>query len=253
MDVFQFRKAKDPLNGGLDPGIQMDRVNKMHFREISGQYGNGPANRLKSGTEIFATVAGDEHYFTVTENAQIFIREAGNGRRVLPDPFKRYEQCIDDGIPGDMDRFFRDPFPEKVLFVQLGRGKMEGGKVAGKPAVHLFGERGITIPGTEARFDMGNRDLVVKGSEGRTNDRGGVALDQDQCWFFTGKVIINGKECTGSKAGRRLSMLHQVQVGIGPDPEDAEYLVKHPAMLGRHTNMTIEMIGFLPESQDDGG
>ena len=77
------------------------------------------------------------------------------------------------------------------------------------------------------------RRTRVEGPEADGHRRGGVALDEDPVGVGLGEELVDPAEDPARHLGRRLAHRHDVEVVVGPDPEQLQHLVEHlPVLAG---------------------
>lgn len=100
--------------------------------------------------------------------------------------------------------------------------------------VHLFRPGMVNIARSQPGLDMGDRTLAVIGRKRRRHRRHRVALHDHA---IDGRLIENvadPRQQPGGQPIEALVRLHQVQIMIGPNANDAEHLIQKPPMLPRH-------------------
>jgi len=123
----------------------------------------------------------------------------------------------------------------------LRGGEVQFGDGAGQFAVGFFWPGGIQVAGAQAGFDVGDRDLLVVGGEGGGEGGGGVAVDQDDVGFAVGEDAFHALQDGGGDVGEVLAGLHDVEVVVGFEVEQCEYLVEHFAVLAGDADAGFEL------------
>ena len=150
------------------------------------------------------------------------------------------EERVDDGIAREDDPVVRNVLSEEIIAVPFGRREVDVGDVAGQRPVHLLGPRGVLVVRPETRFDVADGDLVVERRKRRDERRRRIAVDEDEVGLLFFKDRIKAEQNAGGDRRERLAGLHQVQVVIGPEVEQAQDLVEHLAVLGRHAEDRVD-------------
>ena len=152
---------------------------------------------------------------------------------------------IDHRIPGHIDTVLFD-----VFFQEIGLGIGRGCKVEIRDGcrqfpVHLFWEGRILVPGTEPRFHMAYRDLLVERSQRPYKGSGGIPMDQDQIRLCLFQDFFQTHQGTAGHIIQSLACGHDVQIIIRFDLEQIQHLIQHFPVLGRHRNDGFQHIRIL--------
>jgi hypothetical protein len=90
----------------------------------------------------------------------------------------------------------------------------------------------------------------VKGGQSSGRDAGGVALDEHPIGSFVDQDRFETGQHAGRDLGRRLIVLHHVQVVVRLDGKDAQHLVEHFAVLGGDANSTDDALRVARQLAD---
>ncbi|MNH27409.1 hypothetical protein D3C79_875190 [compost metagenome] len=119
---------------------------------------------------------------------------------------------------------------------------MQRCKRAGQATVALFRPRRIQVVGAQASFDVGDRNLLVVGRQAGRQGRCGVAVDQYHIRLELGQYGLEPLQNGRGHVCQVLAWLHDVQVVIGRDLEQLQYLVKHLAVLASNADTGLETV-----------
>ena len=142
-----------------------------------------------------------------------------------------------------MDAAGRHVLGQKIGARLLGGGKMQAGDCPGQLAVGFFGPGREQVAGAQPRLDMADRDLLVISGQ-RCCQRGRcIAVHQHDI----GLEILQGRLDPGQDlagdARKRLPRLHDVEVVVRHDFEQAQHLIEHFAVLRGHADARVEPFG----------
>lgn len=227
VDVGVCVGPEDAVDGLADVGVEVDGVDEVGFGVFFGEACDGLADVFKALAEAFAAVAGDEYDGRLAGD---FGETGGFGG--VPAYFIEGDiQGVDDGVSGDVYLVCGDIFVEEVLLCLGGGREVELCEPGGEDAVGFFGPGGLEVACAEAGFDMADGDVVVEGGECGAEDGGGVALDEDEVGPGLFEFFVDGGQGAGGEVGECLVGLHELEVALGLDIEDLEYLVEELAVL----------------------
>ena len=94
----------------------------------------------------------------------------------------------------------------------------------------------------QARLDMPNGDLQVEARERRGEAGRGVPVDQDHVGPLTLEDGLELQQDVARHVEQRLARLHDRQIVVGSNVEDAQHLVEHLAVLARHGHDGLKLI-----------
>ena len=107
-------------------------------------------------------------------------------------------------------------------------------------------------PRAQARLDVADAAARIEGGQGRRRDGGRVTLDEHPVGPLVEQDRLEPSQHRRGDLGRRLVVLHDVQVVVGLDAEDAQHLVEHVAVLGGDADATGDAIRVAGELANDG-
>lgn len=222
------------VHGLLYVGVEVDGVDEVDILETMCQLVEGLADVLDAVAEVFASVAGDEYHTAAWVASKVRHR----GTPVVDHPM----QGIDHGVAGDGDAVRTDAFVQQVLACAFGGSEVEGAELAVEASVHLFGPRAVDVVGAQTGLDVAHGYLLVVGGQGGQGRCGGVAMYQHHVGFRLLQNAAHSEQDARGEVVEILSGLHEVEVVVGTDAEDVEYLVEHLAVLSGDADEHAEML-----------
>ena len=109
---------------------------------------------------------------------------------------------------------------------------MELRQVAHQGPVHLLGERGVFVPGPQARLHVAHRNFLIKGCQRPGKGGGRVPMDQNQVRLFPGKDLLHSQKALAGDGVQALASLHDIQIVVRLDGKQLEHVVQHLPVLG---------------------
>lgn len=147
-------------------------------------------------------------------------------------------QGVDAGVSGYPDLGLGLALVEQILLACLRGGKVVLAHDVDHLAVELLRPGAVDVVRAQARLHMAHGNLKVEARERRGEAGRGVAVDQDH----VGPLVLEDRLELDQHVEQRLARLHDRQVVVGNYVKDAQYLVKHLAVLARHGHDGLELI-----------
>ena len=97
--------------------------------------------------------------------------------------------------------------------------------------------------GAQPRLHMAERDFAVEAGQGGRHDRGGVSLGEHQVGSMPLQAGVQSLHQSGGQGVEGLVRLHEVEVRIRLDVEQAQSLVQHLPVLGRGQHYDFPVAG----------
>ncbi len=92
---------------------------------------------------------------------------------------------------------------------------------------------------------MGDRNLLVEGGQRGSHGGGGVAVDKHHVRLHLPVHIAQSGKHPGGDIVEVLPLLHDVEVVMGRDAEQPQYLVEHLAVLTGNADKGLEPVGLF--------
>lgn len=251
VDKWQVRERFDQVHIGMAPvwtefsenriahrGIGMHGVDKLPVRKPFRQLRNSVADREDAGAKAFTAVRGDkdnppvgcirrarhtggvEHRLGTATQACIFVEPAG-------EPF----QCIDAGVARHHDIRGVDVLAPEILRIGGDRRKMQKRNARDQASIDLLRPRRIDIPGSQAGFDVRDRNFLIKRSQ-RACERGrGVTLHEEPIGPMDDQLALHSLQHRCRQISEGLSLGHHLQLGVGGNAEQREDVATKIAVL----------------------
>ena len=105
----------------------------------------------------------------------------------------------------------------------------------------------------QAGLNVGHGNLLVEGSEGGSHGGGGVAMHEHHIGALRLQHGAHAQQDAGRHVVEVLPRLHDVEVVVGGDGEEAEDLVEHLAVLTGDAHHCAEMGGIGLQGLDERG
>jgi hypothetical protein len=152
----------------------------------------------------------------------------------------------------------------EILRGAFGGREMQRAQTGGEDAIELFREWLAHVAGAQAGFHVAYGNARIERGQGAAKSGGGVALHQDDVGPFGGEHALERRQNARRRLRQRLSRLHQVEIVVGRDAEDLQYLIEHLAMLrgdaafhlefgrtgAQMEQHRAELDGFRPRAED---
>ena len=176
-------------------------------------------------------MAGDQdHRPRAIEECEALI-ELRPHRAVLVQPLRDPEERIDDGVAGDEHTIGRHVLPEERVAGTRSRREVEIGEATDEGAVHLLRPRRVLETGTQARFYVRDRDLLVERRERGDERRRRVSLDEHPVGAKLTEHVGHSAHAARGDVRETLVRLHEVQIEPRLHVEDREHLIEHRSVL----------------------
>ena len=220
--------------------VQVHRIDHVQLRMLAGNACQRGADALEAGAEVLAPVPGHQHHAPGRVEKGEALGQALAQLRVAANAPLHLQQCIDHRVAGDMDGLGRDALGQQVAARRGGGCEMPARQGAGELAVGLLGPGRIQVAGAQAGLDMANRNALVEGRQRCRQRGGGIAVHQHRVGPPAREHGAHAGEHAGGDVGQVLPGLHQIEVELGLDPEQAEHLVEHLPVLRGDADPGVE-------------
>lgn len=234
VDYVQAVEAVELLVGGLpDERVHVDGVDGLGVGMLLHHAADGAEHAVHGLAQVLAAVSRDED-----EAGALRPLELGVGISLAYGGTER----IDAGVAGDPDPGLGLALVEQVLLAGLRGGKVVLTDDIDGLAVELLWPGAVDVVRAKARLDMAHGNLQVEACE-RSGEAGrGVAVDQDDVGPLVLEDGLELDQHVARHVEQRLARLHDRQVVVGSNVEDAQHLVEHLAVLARHGHDGLELI-----------
>lgn len=216
-----------------DERVHMDGVDRLGVGVLLHHAADGAEHAVHRLAQVLAAVRRDED-----EAGALGPLELGVGVA----PAHGGAQGVDAGVAGDPDLGLRLALGEQVLLARLGRGEVVLAHDVHGLAVELLGPGAVDVVRAQARLHMPHGDLQVEACECRGEAGRGVAVDQDHVGPLVLEDGLELEQHVARDVEQRLARLHDREVVVGRNVEDAQHLVEHLAMLPGHSHDGLELI-----------
>ncbi|MCY1284253.1 hypothetical protein D9M70_331500 [compost metagenome] len=210
------------------------------------------ADALESFAETFPPVACDEDQLTVRVKKCAHCSSFFTPLLVLVEARHHIEQSVDHGIAGNEDLFPADSFRDQVGLRGLRWREVPIGQYGSELAVALFRPGRKEVAGAQPRFHVRHRDLLVIGRKAGNEGCSGISVYEHHVWLELAEYAFHPLQDVAGDVGKVLARPHDVQVEVGPDTEQVEYLVKHFAVLAGDANLDLEAL-VCGQGKNEGG
>ena len=234
VDDVEPVEAVQLLVGRLaDERVHVDGVDRLGVGVLLHHAADGAEHAVHGLAEVLAAVRRDED-----EAGALGPLELGVGVALAHGS----AQGVDAGVAGDPDLRLRLALAEQVLLAGLRGGEVVLAHDVDRLAVELLGPGAVDVVRAQARLHMAHGNLKVEACK-RCREAGrGVAVDQDHVGSLVLEDCLELEKHVTRHVKQRLARLHNRQVVVGIYVEDAQYLVKHLAVLARHGHDGLELI-----------
>ena len=240
--------------------LHIDRVDEVHARHIAelllcaGAHGraevdgiddldvliplrnvsHGPQDVMHGLAIVLAAVACQNDNAAALE---IQLVELCRGKAVIR--AHRRAHGVDDGVARAEDLTL---YGLTAQIIHIGRRwrEVQRRNIADERAVHLLREGGIPVIGPQARLDMADRDLLIKGRQRPGKRRGRVAVHQNEVRLRLLQGLLHAEQGARCDGRQRLLLLHDIQVILRRQTEDLHNGVQHLAVLARKAADTLK-------------
>ena len=221
-DVDSLVVAEDRVRCLTHDRVHVDRIDRLDVGVLVHHTADRAKHVLHRLAEVLAAVGGDEDQPTAGYPFQLGVTI------VLP---HRCFQCVDGGVAGNVDRAFVLALAEEILLRQLGRREIVSADDADRLPVEFLRVRAVNVVGTQACFDVADRDLQVE--TGQSGHEGGrrVAVDEDNVWSDRFEDFLDAVQDVRRDVEQRLLVLHNREIVVRHDSERFQHLIEHLAVL----------------------
>ena len=194
---------------GLALGTWMGSRLGATIMPFLGQGSNGMADVSEAVAEGFSSVTRDQYLPIWRIKCFVGFRLTG----------AQLQECINHGIPGDLDCIAGDTFSQQVLTRKFGGRKAPSADRVDESAIHFFGPRVVEVVRAKASFNMPNRDALVEARQRRGHRRRGVAVYQCCVKIQIGQNAIQSVNNLCCQGCQTLPRLHDIKINVGCDVE----------------------------------
>ena len=234
VDDVQAVETIELLVGGLsDERVHVDGVDCLGVGMLLHHAADGAEHAVHGLAQVLAAVRRDED-----EAGALGPLELGMGVALAHGG----AQGVDAGVAGDPDLGLGLALVQQVSLACLGRGEVVLAHDVHGLAVELLGPGAVDVVRAKARLDVPHGDLQVEACE-RSGEAGrGVAVDQDHVGPLVLEDRLELEQHVARHVEQRLARLHDRQVVVRCNVEDAQHLVEHLAVLPGHGHDSLELI-----------
>lgn len=233
VDDVQTVEAVELLVGRLaDERVHVDRVDRLGVRMLLHHAADGAEHAVHGLAQVLAAVRRDEDEARTLRPVELGVGVAlAHGGA----------QGVYAGVAGNPDLGLGLALGEEVLLAGLRGGEVVLAHDVHRLAVELLGPGAVDVVRAQAGLDVPHRDLQVEACECGGKAGRGVAVNQDHVGPL---VLEDGPELEQHVARdveQRLARLHDRQVVVGRNVEDAQHLVEHLAVLASNGHDSLEL------------
>ena len=240
-------------DGFADVRVQVHGIDEVHvgvfLREVLHRGDHGD----EAVAEVFAAVAGDEDELLAVGEAGDIVTRSAEYILLGSRQFRVDLELVHDLMQRVDHRIARhENLPGGLLFQKVTLRQGRGREVVGRNAarhlpVHFLRPGAVEVARAQARLHMADGNLLIESCDSGGGRCCRVAMDQNHIRLdFLQDIAHAGKHPCGHVV-EILALLHDVQVVIRHDLEDAQHLVQHLAVLARHAHNRLELSRILLE------
>ena len=234
VDDVQAVEAVELLVGGLaDEWVHVDGVDCLCVRMLLHHATDGAEHAVHGLAQVLAAVRRDED-----EAGSLRPVELGVGVPLAHGG----AQSVNAGVSGDPDPGLGLALAEQVLLAGLRGGEVVLAHDVDRLAVELLGPGAVDVVRAQARLDVAHGDLQVEACERGGEAGRGVTMNKDDVGSLVLEDRLELEQHVARNVEQRLARLHDGEVVVGSNAEDAQHLVEHLAVLARHGHDGLELI-----------
>ena len=204
----------------------MQRQQQQRVREALQQIQKAATDVLEAIAPVLAAMHGGENQ---TLARQVVLGQVEGGSL-----FRHQQQRINHCVAGDQ-HLTHHPGGAAVRRRTLCWGEVEQRQLRDQATVGLLRKRIEQIISAQPCLNMPHRDLLIEGSQSRSEGRCGVALHEYQIRPVGGEILLETLQGRTGDMRECLLRGHQRQVAICSEAEQIHHLGNHLAMLaGEH-------------------
>lgn len=151
-------------------------------------------------------------------------------------------QGVNAGVSGDPDPGLGLALPEQVLLARLRRGEVVLAHDVDRLAVELLRPGAVDVVRAQASLDVPHGDLQVEACERRGEAGRGVTMNKDDVGSLVLEDRLELEQHVARNVEQRLARLHDGEVVVGSNAENAQHLVEHLAVLARHGHDGLKLL-----------
>ena len=216
-----------------DERVHVDGVDRLGVGVLLHHAADGAEHAVHGLAQVLAAVRRDEDEAGALGPLELGVRVAlAHGGA----------QGVDAGVAGDPDLRLRLALVEQVALARLRRGEVVLAHDVDRLAVELLRPGAVDIVRAQAGLDVAHGDLQVEACErGGKAGRGVTMYEHD-----VGPLVLEDRleleQHVARDVEQRLARLHDRQVVVGRNVEDAQHLVEHLTVLAGHGDDSLELI-----------
>jgi hypothetical protein len=165
-------------------------------------------------------------------------------------PRHHLEQGVDHGVAGDVHRGGVGALGQQVVARTGGRCEVQRRDHPGDAAIELLGEGIAEVVGAQPGLDMPEGNAAVESAHRAGHDGGGVALGQHKRRRKIRQHRVEAVQDAPGQRGERLPRLHQVEIDVRRDAEDAKRLGYQLAVLASRDDDGVAPVGRAQRRDD---
>lgn len=216
-----------------DERVHVDGVDRLGVGMLLHHAADGAEHAVHGLAEVLAAVRRDED-----EAGALSPLELGMGVALAHGG----AQGVDAGVAGDPDLRLRLALVEQVLLARLRRGEVVLAHDVDGLAVELLRPGAVDVVRAQAGLDVAHGDLQVEACERGGEAGRGVTMDKDDVGPLVLEDGLELEQHVARHVEQRLARLHDRQVVVGRNVEDAQHLVEHLTVLAGHGDDSLELI-----------
>lgn len=234
VDDVQAVEAVELLVGGLaDERVHVDGVDRLGVGMLLHHAADGAEHAVHGLAQVLAAVRCDEDEAGALGPVElrVGVPRAHGGA-----------QGVDAGVAGDPDPGLGLALVQQVLLAGLSGGEVVLAHDVDGLAVELLRPGAVDVVRAQAGLDVPHGDLQVEASERRGEAGRGVAVNEHDVGSFILEDRLELEQHVARDVEQRLARLHDGEVVVGCNVEDAQHLVEHLAVLAGHGDDGLELI-----------
>ena len=237
--------AEELMHGSPDVRVAVHRVDDLNGASVAlGKIAQRQTHAFQRFPEVFAAMRGDQHGpgFGVS-NA---LSSAGSGWATIQ------RRASIPGLPVHQDVLGRHVLAQQVVAGALGRREVAVGDDTRNTAVDLLWERLPAVARPQPSLDVADAAASVEGRQRRRGNGRGIALNEHPVGSLLAQDGFESSQDARRHLGRRLVVLHDVEVVLGLNVEDTQHLIQHVAVLGGDAHAAHDALRMPRQLAHDG-
>lgn len=232
-DVKSVEAVQLLMSRLADERVHVDGVDRLGVGVFLHHAADGAEHAVHGLSQVLAAVRRDEDEARALRPVELGVGVAlAHGGA----------QGVYAGVAGNPDPGLGLALGEEVLLAGLRGGEVILAHDVDGLAVELLGPGAVDVVGAKARLDVPHGDLQVEACECGGEAGRGVAVNQDHVGPLVLEDGLELEQHVARHVEQRLARLHDRQVVVGRNAEDAQNLVEHFAVLAGHGHDGLELI-----------